>query len=124
MTLQLTFDHVEALAKRDRAIVDVEAAQHGLWLLQAVEAVERVARRQLEFCADEVWEELQASGALTPTNPSAIGPVMLRARARGICVPTGRYRTSRRVATNARRLPVWRSTLLEGAANDNGGSAR
>lgn len=111
---QLTFDAYAALQKRDEAITNVEAAQHGLWLLQAGEAVERVAARLTEFTTDDLWQELAATGALTPTNPSAIGPVMLRARAKGVCAPTGKYRTSARVATNARRLPVWRSLLKDG----------
>ena len=108
-TAQLTFDAYAALQKRDEAITNVEAAQHGLWLIEAVEAVERVALRLSEFTADDVWAEVAASVHFSPTNPSAIGPVMLRARAKGICAPTGRYRTSSRVATNARRLPIWRA---------------
>ena len=111
--LQLTFDRALAREKRDKGIADVIDAQHGLWLLQSIEAVTRVAKRQPDLTTDDLWRELATSGALTPTNPSAIGPVMLRARAKGICEPTGRYRTSARVATNARRLPIWKSLVYE-----------
>lgn len=117
MTTQLTFDAYAARSKRDAAIENVADSQHGLWLIRAVEAVHTVARFQRSLTVDDVWKQLHGMDTLSPTNGSAMGPVMLRAKAKGYVEATGLYRTSSRVATNARRLPVWKSLVYEGEAD-------
>lgn len=75
------------------------------WKRAAFDAVMTAARLKVTFTADDVWDRI--SDASTH-EPSALGPVFLRASRAGLIVKTGALRPSR----NARRhrdLTVWRA---------------
>lgn len=93
-------------AQMDR--VDENAADD--WKAEAAGAVYRAASTYEMFTTDEVWKYIPA-GVSTHEN-RAMGPVMKRAVAAGLCSPTGNYRPSARPSCNARPVMVYASSLL------------
>lgn len=53
------------------------AAGNADWTPWAIRALEEVASRLPEFTSDAVWAELRRRGIPPPTEPRAMGPVML-----------------------------------------------
>lgn len=80
---------------------------------RALDGVRRVAANYPDFTADDVWRELGLFAA--PTEPRAIGPVMLRAQQLGYCQPTDRTRATRNPRAHRRPMRVWVSLLARGA---------
>ena len=89
---------------RDEAIDRSEAHADAEWRHEAFEAVMWVARMRPTFTADDVWDRIEAG----THEPSALGPVILRASRDGLIKPTGAYRPSRH-ARRHRDLKVWRA---------------
>lgn len=85
--------------------VDLNAARE--WKHAAVLAMNRVILRREDFTADEVWKELQATAPeLRTHNPSALGPIFLRAKKAGLIRSTGRVRRSV-FSQRHRDLVIW-----------------
>jgi hypothetical protein len=98
-------DLFSAPAARADGIQRADDHADGEWKEVAYNAVLLTARMRLTFTADDVWDRIED---VTTHEPSALGPVMLRASRKGCIVPTGRYVPTR----NARRhrdLKEWRS---------------
>ena len=104
MTTQLDiFD--DSWTAREDAIQRAEDHADEEWKRAAYDAVILTARLRPTFTADDVWERI---GDSSTHEPSALGPVFLRASRAGLIVKTGYMRPSR----NARRhrdLVVWRA---------------
>jgi len=81
------------------------------WLAAASAAAAWVARHHKRFTTDEVWERLKLSGLLTPDH-RAMGGVMRDAAKAGLCVSTGEWRESSRLACHHRYVRVWRSLVF------------
>lgn len=98
-------------AQRDAALARVYAASPKLWRRHAMDAVKRCARLFDEFTTDDVWEALD----WPPPEPRALGAIMMRAKALGVCVPTDRTAPSYRKECHARPVRIWRSLLQGGS---------
>ena len=72
------------------------------WMERALLAVRYVSHREPYFTTDDIWAEVGS-----PPEPRAMGAVMRRAAAKGLCRPTERYRHSTRVECHARPVRVW-----------------
>lgn len=93
----------DALERNDRVIDPA-------WKEEALVAIRLVARQKAEFTADDVWQ----TGLDEPSNPKALGNVMLVAKREGVAMKTGRVVTTARVSRNAGDVAVWRSLLFKG----------
>lgn len=98
------------LARRnaDRGVAAVTQGADSGWLDRAYGAVVRVAERQPEFHADDVWEEL---GDDVPDEARALGTVMRRIAKDGIAAPTDLARRSSLKNCNQHWRPIWRSLI-------------
>lgn len=101
---QLTMD--DALTARDIAIARADEHAAPDWKTAARAAVRWCASHHATFTTDEVLARLDATGAPRTHNPSALGPVMLRAARDGLIAKTGDMRPSR-LARRHRDLTVW-----------------
>ena len=82
----------------------------GDWRETALDCVHALALRQQELTTDAV-HKLLATKAVDTHNWSAIGPVMVRAKAEGWIEKTGNIRRSRRVVGHGNLQMVWRSLI-------------
>ncbi len=90
------------------AVERVEAHADPEWCAAALSAVRYLADHLAEWTTDEVWGLLKARGEATH-EPRALGAVMRRAVADGICLPTDRYRPTIRREAHGRPVRVWTS---------------
>lgn len=90
---------------RDEAM---EAVDNPPWRVFAERALLAVMRRQADVTSDDVWAELDGMGIPRPTEPRAMGPVMMAAVRDGSLIPTG-VRTGRNPKAHARPIRVYRS---------------
>lgn len=79
------------------------------WTELAYEAVEQVARRQLEFTPDDIW----ATGLQKPEEARALGGVMSSARRRGIIEKTGRVQPTTQPESHGTDVTIWRSLIFK-----------
>jgi hypothetical protein len=105
-----------ATEARDVALERVERAASPDWSATMFALVVQVARRLPTFTADDVFDALaEIPEDVRPSTPEgrALGPVMLRAAAQGVCSKAGMPgRLSRRRSRHAAPLNVWRSHLI------------
>lgn len=92
-------------AKR-HAIQQADVHADTQWREAAYAALRDVASTGQDFTADDVWEALKGTDATTH-EPSALGPVFLRAARARLIVKTGR-RVLSRSSRRHRDLTVWR----------------
>ena len=109
------FDILASASARDIALARVYMAASDAWREAAWKALRRVSKRKAEFTTDDVWRVLDAWGTDAPREPRAMGPVMMLATRVNICVATGQYLKSERVACHRRPLAVYRSYAFEGS---------
>lgn len=106
-----TLDHPSLFdapqAARADAISRADTHADAEWKETAYAAIVKCARMRLTFTADEVWEELAHTDATTH-EPSALGPVFLRASKAGLIRKTGRTQLSRQTQRH-RDLTIWES---------------
>jgi hypothetical protein len=102
-------DAVGAVQARDEAIARVDTAADPAWKMRALAALRRVAERQAELTAEDVWVEARE----VPEEPRAMGPLMQSARAKGWIEPTDQHRQSSMVVNHARPMRVWRSLVRQ-----------
>jgi len=82
------------------------------WQEDALDAVRFLAERRSYLDADDVWEQLEATGARTPENMSALAGVLKQASGRLAWIEaTDRSRKSERDGRHRSRIMVWRSLI-------------
>jgi hypothetical protein len=99
-----------ALAARDEAMDRVErhsTAEEKKWLTKVIYFV---AQNYRVFTTDAVWDVMDRAG-LSVRERRLLGPLMRRAVARRVCVPTGQYRRSDRVECHGRTVPIYKSLI-------------
>lgn len=79
------------------------------WKADALDAVRWCAANYSEFTADQVWIRLDAVSGARTHEPSALGPVFMRAARLAYIEKTGYVRAST-IARRHRDLTVWRGT--------------
>lgn len=99
-----------ATAARDEAIDRVERGAADV-IEDYVGVVIFVATIREHFTTDAVDFVAHQAGHEPLAEPRAMGAVMRRAAARGICEATSETRRSTRAACHARPVRVWRSLL-------------
>jgi hypothetical protein len=107
-TLERVADRVqqvrEAQAARADGIARAEENANEAWKQIAYEVLLRVADRGRPFTADDVWDRMDES--VSTHEPSALGPVFLKASRAGRIVKTGRTCPTR-YARRHRELTEW-----------------
>jgi hypothetical protein len=103
------FDAEVSAAARDAAIEQVDDAASVDWKAEALVAVARICEIREEFTTDAVWAMLDERGVAIPREPRAMGAIMRRAVAAGLCLPTDRTSKSVRVECHRRPLQIWQS---------------
>lgn len=78
------------------------------WIAHALVLIEHLSSSLDTFTADDVWLLSETCGLGSPREPRALGAVMRRARAQGLCHPTEHYVLSKRAACHSRPVRVWR----------------
>lgn len=99
-----------AEAARDEALDRVAKGAGSEWVDHALGMIRLVALSRREFTSDDVWTVLEQP----PNDPRALGAAMKMAVNRGICMPTGVFRRSVRVACHRRPVAVWSSCVYVG----------
>jgi hypothetical protein len=97
---------------RDEAVVQVQKAS-AVWRSFADRALDEVAHDHHLLTTDEVWDLLASRGVPSPTEPRAMGPVMLKGVRRGVLRPTDQLRLSKMPQNHARPQRVYES-LVQG----------
>jgi hypothetical protein len=112
------FDAPMGDALREAGIADAQAGAHPVALADALRAVEHVARRRRRFTTDAVWARLRETGAVSFTEPRAMGAVMRLAQSEACryVEPTDEHELSKRPECHRRPVRVWRS-LFAGAGD-------
>lgn len=97
-------------AARDEAIEAV-ADRSATWRSFALRALLQAARQLDELTSDDVWRILNRQGIPAPTEPRAMGPIMLAGVRRGWLARTGRTRIADHPASPNHMRPqaVYRS---------------
>ena len=95
-------------AARAEGIRRADDNAHPDWKSAAFDAVLWCARMRIDFTSDDVTERLDEVGENCGANPSALGPVFLRASREGHIVKVPALRPSR-IARRHRDLQVWRA---------------
>ena len=111
-----TYDLEQGLANRAGAMGRAERGLDPQWKEEALAAIRLVAECMPEFTADDVWQ----TGLDEPSNPKALGNMMLAARRAGIAVKTGRHITTARASRNAGDVAVWQSLVYVTPAQEQG----
>lgn len=112
-----------ATQAKARAIQTAEDHAAKRWRENAWKALRLCADIMATFCSEDVWDAMQKAGAdplESDRNPSALGPIFLRAARADLIRKTGRTRPSTRDVCH-RDLTEWESTIkalrrMEGAA--------
>lgn len=92
---------------RDEAL---EAVDDPPWKAFALQALEKVARRQDELSSEDVWEELEIMGIPKPSEGRAMGPVLMAAVKSGWIIPD-RYEHATNPKHHAMPKRIYRSAL-------------
>lgn len=103
----IVFRFADPVVARDEAIDRSDQNANAEWREVAYSALCTVASREQDFTADDVWDELKGHDSTTH-EPSALGPVFLRASKAKVIVKTGRQVLSRS-SRRHRDLTVWRA---------------
>lgn len=104
------FDPVDSKAVTDEAVERAGAHADADWMAAALGAVAACARRTSHFTTDDVYAYLTDAST---HEPRAMGAVMRKAQAAGICQATDQYRPSSRPAAHQNPKRVWQSLRPE-----------
>lgn len=94
------------------AVEQVEANASDLWIAQARETVEELARTRATFFADDVW----LAGLPKPSEARALGAVMVWAKTERLIAPTADFVPSAQPGCHGVPRRVWRSLVYEAEA--------
>jgi len=100
------FDPVTAKAVTNEAVERAGAHADADWMAAALGAVEACAHGRSLFTTDDVYEYLTDAST---HEPRAMGAVMRKAQAAGICQATEYYRPSSRPQAHQNPKRVWAS---------------
>ena len=106
----------EGAKLRDEGMARVEEATEKIapsWKDTALAIVRLVARKQAEFCADDLHRVADLVELEEPSDKRAWGPVMMVSIRRGVCEKSGKYCNSERAKVHAMPLPIYTSLLYE-----------
>lgn len=109
------FDAAAGNRAKEAAIAAVDAGAPDEWKARAREALLKTCQRLATFTSDDVWEALAVMGVEpSDAEPRAIGAIMQRGLALGICEKATdlSHRLSVRKLCHRRPLQVWRSLVL------------
>jgi hypothetical protein len=106
------FDRFGAERARDVSMDQVEAAASLVWQEAAWRAITYIATVRKEFTTDAVWFVLEKWKVEGPREPRAMGPMMRRALNAKLCLATGRFGCSVRVACHRRPITIYESLLF------------
>lgn len=101
----MTVTQPDLFAARADAIGRADDHADTEWKRAAYEAILKLAHLRLTFTSDDVWEALEGVEVATH-EPSALGPVFLRASRAKQIKKTGRMVLSRRSVTH-RDITIW-----------------
>lgn len=101
-------DIIASEEAKTAAIDQVEAAADPRWMHTVYQIIVQLATAGGGFTTDQVWDVLDKSKILPPTEPRAMGAVFRQACADGLIVSTGEYRPSARPICHASPKRVWR----------------
>jgi hypothetical protein len=101
----------EGQQARDAAIKQIDENADMQWKDRALVAVERLCLRRKIVTSDDVWEELGTMDGVHDRR--AMGAVMHRARSKGFCKPTDRYRPTANKKSHCSPMRLWRSLICE-----------
>jgi hypothetical protein len=97
----------EGRARAERALGAVD--RRAPWLAIAESVIRRLAARGQEFTSDDVWDELEKTGANPPADQRrSIGSAFKALQRRGAILATNQLRLSKRVDCHGRGVRVWR----------------
>lgn len=102
----------EAKAARDEGMAKVETPMAQPWMALATIALHRTACRFEMLTTDDVWAELREHGIDGPSEPRALGPVMMRGARQGWVTATREVRLSKRTVAHAGPKRLWASNVL------------
>jgi hypothetical protein len=100
---QMTFDAAAGREARDAAMARVDAAADPEWKDDAWSAIEQLVARGVDFTSDDVWRIV----GFKPSEPRALGPLMMRAQRAGMIRNSGNRRNSERPEHHAFPCTVW-----------------
>lgn len=101
----------DAAAAKAAGIAAADAGANEEWKLEALEAVLWCAENYDRFTADEVWARLDAVGVASTHEPSAIGPVFLRASQAMHWIRNTKETRPTIYARRHRDLTIWESLV-------------
>lgn len=110
------FDAEASTIARETAIEQVDDAASVTWKAEAFVAVAHVCETREEFTTDAVWALLDERKVGIPREPRAMGAIMRKAVAAGLCLPTDRTSKSVRVECHRRPLQIWQSNRCDAIA--------
>jgi hypothetical protein len=109
--LQPLISTVETELGIARAEKKLERPTGEAWMVQAVKAINRVARRQELLTCDDIWNELGEHAADENAYKSQMGVAFRNAKRDGIIAMNGTYSESIRPTRHRSPVRVWRSLL-------------
>ena len=98
----------DVLEARNKGIEKAERGTDPEWGNRALEVVKAIAKNNVTFTADAVWEAL---GPDTPRETRALGPILNRAQRLGWIVKSPQTVMSQRPVNHGREIRVWKSNF-------------
>lgn len=100
---QLSLD--DCIQATETALEQAEIGSGSIWMAEAMETIERVARAQPELTVNDIWK----AGLSQPSCNRAIGAAMRRAKQAGMILATDKRRPS--LQTHMSPVMVWQSLM-------------
>jgi hypothetical protein len=97
-----------ALNLRDESIDAHYSGANAEWIDLMVTLAQSMRASGVEFTSDILWKEAEHSGIPAPSEPRALGAVMIRLARLKIAKPTDRTVCSTRPSNHARPIRIWR----------------
>lgn len=101
------FDPPAAQLSKTDGIVTADMNADEAWKVEAMTAIRFLAKMRPTFTADDVWERMKDSDSATH-QPSALGPLFMRAAKEGIIRNT-HTTTPTKIPRRHREITVWAS---------------
>jgi hypothetical protein len=103
---------IELQEQTNRAIARVDAAANAAWKADCLEAIKEACRRWDKFTSEDVADILDELYSTSTHEPRAMGAMMKKAQALGLCVPTSEYIPSHRSKSNSYSKRVWARKIV------------
>lgn len=102
------FDPPAAHRAKADGIARADSNANTPWKEAAMDAVRFLAKMRITFTADDVWLRLEDSAVAETHQPSALGPIFMRAAREGIIYNT-HTTVPTKIARRHREITVWGS---------------